>query len=348
MPAAARPSTSRCSCTCGPLATRDAAERPHGAARGLPRGDGAPAGLLTQPCSLGGRLVRPKPAVACNAAGASPLVEERELVPPARRGARGARCRPPGGRQQVLQPATAAGHRAGERCAGSPNPTGSGVLTAGTPGAARLHPHRLARHPRGAEPESAVQSGKPQVARERQWVGHRASRRVRTGTEVAVSRGRRRGARCARPGPGPRRPGSSRRRGTGLVEQTSTPRVEAERLPDAVRDRRRVAGRLERSPPRPGDGVGMAAQQAAEVGTGRRRAERRPHGFRRHGAGLVVGGVVASSYDENVCTRTNAGTSATRMRTGATRSVSGMPSAQAPATGGAVGSAASVVTSRST
>ncbi len=97
----------------------------------------------------------------------------------------------------------------------------------------------------------------------------------------------------------------------------------------------------------------IAAQQAAEVGTGRRREECRPYGFRRHGAGLVVGGlvvggVVASSYDETVCTRTNAGTSVTGVRTGANRSVSGVPSAQAPATGGAVGSAASVVTSRST
>jgi pyruvate,water dikinase len=55
----------------------------------------------------------------------------------------------------------------------------SGVVVAGrTLGATRLHPHRLARHLRAVNHESAVQSDKAQVADERKWGSYRANLRL--------------------------------------------------------------------------------------------------------------------------------------------------------------------------
>ncbi len=70
------------------------------------------------------------------------------------------RCRRKDDSRSSRWVATSAGDRASERCSSFEGVRLSAVLAVQTPGAARLDPHRLARHLRGAKPGSAVQRGR--------------------------------------------------------------------------------------------------------------------------------------------------------------------------------------------
>ena len=66
------------------------------------------------------------------------------------------RCRRNDASRSSSRMATAAGHRASERCARARRVVRSVVFAGRTLGAARLHPHGLARHLRGADPRNDV------------------------------------------------------------------------------------------------------------------------------------------------------------------------------------------------